>query len=164
MDKVAIRRWRRTVFRVIQSIDKRWKPTDSAFSAAMVMAGIDGFGTDVGVLVELTGFSEPFVGQVLRRLRKSRLVVGQTMRVQWDDTDAFTGSVAFVADALVGAGLVDRTPDPKRSAAAKTRRHSSPSVPRRARVRVAEGAVFTPKRVKSNPLYIGLKQSDASET
>lgn len=152
MDKNAVRRWRRDTFRILKPMG--WTPGPS-MSAATVMIAVDAVGTDPTTLTELTGLSVEFVTRVLRRLRKSRLLVGQKMRVNWDaeGQDGFEGYVAIVADSLVAEGSVVRVPDEKRSAAltGRTWKRSGPARPRQ---QVPEGAVFTPQRVKADPLYL----------
>jgi hypothetical protein len=144
-----IKLWRRTTFREISRLG--FKPERREFWAGMVMATVYSFGTDVATLCALTGYSDEFVRATLKRLRKTRVLVGQTMRVAWDDP-GFTGQVALVCDVLTAGGVVNRPADPKRSAAQKARTASGkPRAPRRASPKPS--GPFTPKVVKSNPLY-----------
>lgn len=156
LDKAAARRWRRDVFRAL-SADKQmgWHPGDPTFSGMTVLAAISHVGTDVSVLSELTGFSVAFVTKILKRARKARLVVGQTMRTNWEGEHGWVG---VVADSLVAAGYATRVPDNKRSAAASKRAmRRAPSAKRQPRVVLPAGAVFTPKHVKASPRWLHAK-------
>lgn len=148
-DKHRVKRWRRETWRIFEQ--QGFKPAE--IMAALVMAAVSGFGTDVDVLSELTGSSTDYVTKVLRRLRKQRVLAAQTMRTRWtDDND---GYVATLLDAGVAAGLFTRDAvDQRRSAAQKARAPETRHVgPQRQRVRIPKGAVFTPKTQKANPMY-----------
>ena len=119
------------------------------YRAGMVLAAVHGFGTDVSLLVELSGQPEAFVRGVLKRARATRLLVGQTLRVAWNSKH---GIFALAMDSMVAEGSLYRPPDPKRSAAAKARPRGPDKKPRARRNTVATG-VYTPKMVNSNPLY-----------
>lgn len=142
-----VRHWRRAAFREIQQLG--FIPGHREFSAGMVTAAVYCFGTDIETLCTLTGYSAELVGAVLKRLRKTRILVGQTMRVAWDDP-GLRGPIAVTCDVLTAAGVVDRPADPERSAA-HVGRHSGPRKPRTPSPRVV--GAFTPKVVKSDPLY-----------
>lgn len=148
MDKKAIRRWRRDVWRIFEK--EGFTPAE--LMAALVLAAVAFFGTDLDVLCELTGHSRDYCRKVLRRLRKQRVVSGQKLRTAWHDDKA--GGLATILDAGVAAGMFSRSPDPKRSAAQKARapetRHRGPTRPRAI---LPAGAMFTPEMQKSNPLY-----------
>jgi hypothetical protein len=121
--------------------------------ASMVMAGISIVGTDASVLCELTGLSVEYVTKVTRRLRKSGVVRGQSLRVAWWQ-EKFAGDVAVVLDAGVAAGVFSRGINPKRSAAQKARQPETRARgPRQPRAKVEPGTVFVPQQKKSNPLY-----------
>lgn len=149
-DKKKVRRWRKTVFRELTRLG--FGPANIEFAPGMILAGIQGFGTDVSVLRELTGYPDALIVRTLKRLRKMRILVGQTLRADWSG-DGLAGEVAFVADVLVALGEFKRTPDAKRSAAQLARPRSHVSATRANRVKIQAGAVFTPKTVKSNPWY-----------
>ena len=150
-EKKAIRHWRRFIFREVEKIG--FRPAHRGFSAAMVMMTVYSFGTDVDVLVELTGFSAEFVIKTLRRLRKQKILVGQKMRVaRWDD-DGALGAVGVALDALVAADEVSRFPNPKASAAQKARAPETRARgPRTRRAPKAVG-IFTPQVKNCDSLY-----------
>ena len=122
-----------------------------AHRACMVLAAVYGFGTDISVLVEVSGQTEIFVRTLLRRARKTRMLTGQTLRVGWNDKK--TGQLALLLDAMTGISDLYRPPDEKRSAAAKTRMKPVSRKQPAPRQVVLPGAVFTPKIVNSDPLY-----------
>ena len=154
-DKKAVKRWRRDVWRVFEK--QGFKPAE--IMAALVMAAVAAFGTDLSVLSEITGHSADYVRVVLKRLRKQRVLSGATLRTAWDDDNA--GGLATALDAGVAAGIFTRGVDPKRSAAQRKRAASTRAYgPRRKSTAVAPGAVFTPAMKKANPLY-GLPEWDA---
>lgn len=120
LTKQEIVKWRRFLFRTVQSADRRLPPSDATFSAAMVMAGVSVFGVNRAVLSEVCGFSEKYVGRVLARLRKARLLRGETLRVAWDHEKH--GDIAFICDALVASGAVARMPEEGVTEAGRKRR------------------------------------------
>lgn len=146
----TIRNWRRAVFREIKTLG--FTPGYPGFSAAMVMAAVYGFGTDTGVLSEITGHGEEYIKTVLKRLRKTRILSGQTLRVRWDK-EGFEGLVALACDALVASGNVERPPDPKRSAAQRGRTDGRGRGTPKVRSAARPSGAFTPKVVQANPLY-----------
>jgi uncharacterized protein with NAD-binding domain and iron-sulfur cluster len=103
------------------------------------------------VICEVVGQPEAFVKPTLKRLRQQRALSGQTLRVAW--TDKKTGGFAWILDAMVAHGDLARPVDPKRSQALKGRKRGPDKQPRRPRTKVVSGAVFTPKVVKSDPIY-----------
>ncbi len=155
-DKHAVKRWRRDIWRIFAKDGF----TPPELMAVLVLVGVSQFGTDLGVLSELTGSSAAYVTKVLRRLRKQRVLSGQTLRVRWEDDD--DGYLAAMLDAGVSAGLWVRAVDSKRSAAQKARapetRHRGPKRPA---VRVPTGAVFTPKKQHADPLYASEEYANA---
>lgn|SRR2546421_3416829 len=153
-DKRAVKRWRRDIWRAFER--ERFKPAEIA--AAMVFAAVESFGTDVSVLVQITGHSGEYVRKVLKRLRKQRVLSGQSINASGYGGDDFAQSVGACIDAGIAAGVFVHPVDPKRSAAQKARTAETRARgPRRRRVVVADGAVFTPKRRKSNRL-LGLPE------
>lgn len=162
-EKLRARRWRRDTYRLLSSIDPHWNTASAAFACAVVMIGVAAIGTDPTALTTLTGYSGGLITRVLRRLRKSKLLIGQTLRIDWDDKE--NGWCAVLLDGLVASGEAVRVPDDKRSAAAKQRSvtRQSPAV-RRPRAVIAPGAVFSPKFVKSNPLYLHPKWLKKGQT
>jgi hypothetical protein len=143
-----VKRWRRAVHKEL-----RWckLPSDDAvYRAAMVASGIYCFGTNLDVLVEVTGQDRKFVRDTLKHFRSRRVLVGQTLRIDWNDPKS--GAFALLLDAMVGAGEIDRPPDPKRSAAQRARKSSGERKPYRKRTPQPQG-VFTPKVTKADPLY-----------
>lgn len=154
-EPARIKRWRRDVYRVFEG--DGFKPPQ--IMAALVLAAISTVGTDPRVLSELTGHSEEYIRRVLTRLRKQRVLRGQTLRGAWADDRH--GSLAIMLDGMVAAGMVSRFVDEKRSAAQKARAPETRARgPRGKRAVVAPGAVFTPQVQKSNPLY-GLPEWEA---
>jgi hypothetical protein len=155
-DPNKVKRWRRDVWRAFES--EGFKPHE--IIAAMVMFAVNCIGTDLLALSQLTGSSEVYCQKVLRRLRKNGVVSGQKVRVSWRDEN--NGWIGPMLDAGVAAGLFERSPDTKRSAAQKARdpktRHRGP---RKARTVIARGAVFSPQVVDSNPLYGLTKEAQA---
>lgn len=148
-DKREVLRWRRTVWREFQ----RWGFDAPKIPAAMVLAAVAAIGTDAESLIELTGSSKEYVRMVLRRLRKHRVLSGQTLRTAWESKDQFHGYVALMLDSMVAAGELQRPVDTKRSEAQKkrdpsTRRHGTT---RRPRITVA--GPFTPAMQRSDPYY-----------
>lgn len=142
------KRWRQDVWRIFE----REGFTPAEIMAAMVMAGIAAVGINRPRLVELTGCSDAYVLKVIRRLRKQRILSGQSLRLAWDSkSDPFAQRVAVALDAGVAAGTFARFVDPKRSAAQKARkpetRARGPRGPRKA------VDLNTVKLVHSNPLY-----------
>ena len=148
--KDEIKRWRRVVHKELSRVG--FSGDDPKRLPAVVMIAVSGFGTDRSVLCEITGQPESFVRAVLTRLRKQRVLSGQALRVSWDDP-GFDGTVAVVLDALVAAGDVARPVDPKRSKGLKGKAGRKAGGINRPRTVIAPGAVFTPGRIKSNPLY-----------
>lgn len=146
-DKREIQRWRRTVFRELHALGFR-SPSD--LGAGLVLATIGYFGTDIDVLIEMTGHSREFITKVLRRARKERIVRGQTLAVRWD-AEGFEGSLAFALDTMTAAGMLFRPVDQKRSAAQRgaMRKPRGKYRPRQPKV---VGA-FTPAKSHSNPYY-----------
>jgi hypothetical protein len=143
-----VRRWRRDVWRVFA--EEGFSPVE--VSAALVLGAVAFFGTDLGVLSELTGSSRDYCRKVLRRLRKQRVLSGTTLRTRWQDDKV--GHLAEFLDAGVAAGIFSRCVNQKRSAAQKARAPETRARgPRRARTQIAPGAVFTPQMQKSDPLY-----------
>jgi hypothetical protein len=122
LSKAEIVKWRRFLFRTVQSADRRLKPSDAVFSAAMVMAGVSVFGVHRATLAQVCGFSEAYVGRVLSRLRKARLLRGESLRVMWDHDQH--GDIAFICDALVASGAVVRMPKDGTTAAGQKRRQA----------------------------------------
>lgn len=154
----SVKEWRRAVHKEL-----RWLKTpsdDPMYRAAMVCAGVYCFGTDVAVLVEVTGQEKPLVRSVLKRMRKMRVLTGQTLRASggWEGTE---GAFGMMLDAMVAAGELTRPPDPKRSAAQKARTRATASKPRAPRAPKPSG-MFMPKVQKSNPLY-GLPEWEAKK-
>lgn len=153
-DPRRVKRWRRDTWRVFAK--EGFHPAE--VSAALVLAGVAFFGTDLDVLSEITGSSREYCEKVLRRLRKQRILSGTTFRVRWEHDKE--GYVATMLDAGVAAGIFVRGIDKKRSAAQKARapekRHRGPKRPR---TKIEPGAVFTPKMQNANPLY-GLPEWD----
>lgn len=147
-DRTKLLKYRRTVFRELTGLGM--KAGTSIFGAAEVMAAVSGFGTSLTVLTEVTGHSPKFIRTVLKRLRKSGVLRGTTLRVRWD-VEGFEALCAISCDALVAEGFALRVPDEKRSAAHRGK-HSGPRKPRTRKTFVS--GPFTPKKVKSNPLYI----------
>lgn len=147
-EKAAVRRWRREVWREFE----RGGFDAIEIQAALVMAAIAIVGTDTESLSELTGLSAEYARKVMRRLRKHRVLSGQTIRVAWE-TDGLEMSVFF--DAMVAAGILTRSPNPKRSAAQKARapetRARGPRGPRRQAARVV--GPYTPTIKKADPWY-----------
>lgn len=155
-DKAKVRRWRRTVWREFTGMG--FLPTH--MHAPMVLAAIDAVGTGPTLIAELVGVSEEYVTKVLRRLRKQRVLQGQTLRIGWDSKDS--GWMAVALDAMVATGDLTRPPDPRRSAAQKARAPETRTrKPQTKRTKAAVG-MFTPKRVKSNPFY-GLPEWEQTE-
>ncbi len=147
-DVGRVRRWRKQVYREFQ----RAGFTPAAIMAQWVLAGVAAVGPDLDVLSELTGHSPAYVKTVLKRLRKQRVLQGQTLRGAWDHPDH--GSFAVMLDAGVAAGVFARGVDQTRSAAQKARKPETRARgPRRPRVPVTPGAVFTPKVQKADPTY-----------
>jgi hypothetical protein len=144
-DSKKTKRWRRDIWRIFEA--QGFKAME--IMPAMVMAAVAEFGTDPSVLAEITALSTDYVKKVLKRLRRQRILVGQTMRTRWDET------LAAELDAMAAAGLITRRfVDPKRSAAQKARAPETRARgPRRKRATVLPGAVFTPKVQKADPLY-----------
>jgi hypothetical protein len=148
-DRRRVQRWRRDIWRTFDKCGF----TPPEIMAAMVLAAVAAVGTDLGVLSELTGHSTGYVRKVLKRLRAARILSGQTLRTP-GVADGMDGHVGTVLDAGVAAGIFARFPDPKRSAAQKARAPETRARgPRRPRVVVALGAVFTPNVKKADPLY-----------
>jgi hypothetical protein len=146
-DKQKIRKWRKQVWRVLAR--EGFQPAH--MNPVMVMAAVDVVGTNPALVSSLVGVSIDYVTKVLRRLRKQRVLSGQTLRVRWDEP-GFEGRVAFILDAMVATGEVVRPPDEKRSAAQKARApETRVRGPRGKRSQAPVGA-FTPKHVKANPL------------
>lgn len=146
-----VRRWRRDVWREIVALGFNEK-NPRVLYVGMVLAGVLGFGTDPAVLSELTGASQEFVKQALTRMRKARILSGQTLRIRWDK-EGLEGAVAFGCDIMAAAqDGVDRVPNPKRSAAQKARSRTVPSKPRAARAPKAIGA-FTPRTTVADAWY-----------
>lgn len=144
----SIRRWRRDVWRVFDK--EGFKPTE--IMAGLVLAAVSAFGTDPDVLSEITGHSTEYVRKVLKRLRRERVLRGQTLRAAWGDNE--TGSFAVLLDGMVAAGIMTREINDKASAAQKARAPETRARgPRRPSTKVAVGAVFSPQIQKSNPLY-----------
>lgn len=144
-----VKRWRRDVWRVFER--EGFKPAE--IMAAMVLAAVAVVGTDLAVLSELTGLSALYLRKVLTRLRRERILRGQTIRTP-GVSDGFEGHLGTMLDAGVAAGLFARFVDQKRSAAQKARAPETYARgPRGPRTKVPPGAVFSPQLQKSNPLY-----------
>jgi hypothetical protein len=155
LDRARVRRWRRDVYRAFAS--GGLKPIQ--IQAALVMAGVDALGTHLPTLSELTGLSENYARKVLRRLRRERILVGQTLRVRWGHPDE--GEFAALLDAMVASGELARFPDQKRSMAQKARTPGTRVRGPRQRKATVVGP-YIPKRSKSNPLY-GLSEWETGE-
>lgn len=147
-EKESVKRFRRTVHRECRRL--HLDPDDPEYPVMMVLACVLAFGTDVGVLSEVSGQQDKFVRDVLKRARKARILAGQTLRVGWNGEH---GGMAMVLDAMVSAGTLSRFVDPKRSAAAKALVRKPETKPRRQRTKIAAGSVFSPKVTASDPLY-----------
>jgi hypothetical protein len=115
------------------------------------MAAIALVGTTPTALRELTGLSDAYCLKVLRRLRKQRVLSGQTLRVAWGQ-EGDLGNLAVVLDGMVALGECVREPDDKRSAAQRARAAETRARGTRAKATKPMG-VFTPKQQASNPLY-----------
>ncbi|MDP3768588.1 MAG: hypothetical protein Q8S13_11290 [Dehalococcoidia bacterium] len=149
-DRKLVKRWRRDVWRVFA--DQGFKSPE--IPAAMVLAAVMCFGTDLSVLSDITGSSEAYVRQVLRRLRQQGVLRGRTIRTAGLGREADVATLGMVLDAGVAAGIFTRSADPKRSAAQKARKPETRARgPRRPRTQVTPGALFTPALQRSNPLY-----------
>ena len=161
-DPKRIRRWRRDIWRLLQGLD--FKPVQ--IPAGMILLAVQSFGTDAQVLSEVTGSSVDYVKKVLKRLRKQRIVTGQTLRARWDDPDDFRSAINVMLDAGVAAGIWSRFPNPKRSAAQKARRPETRATgPRYRAPQVPEGAVFTPKQIQGNKNHwYGLSKEEREHT
>lgn len=157
LDKQRVKRWRRDVWRAFKADGL----TPPEIMAAMVLVAVASVGTDLGVLSELTGSSRDYVRKVLQRLRRQRVLAGQTLRTHWDDEES--GGLAVMLDAMVSAGILSRPVDKKRSAAQQARAPETRARgPRRKRTVVPEGAMFTPKMQHSDPLYALSERERAS--
>jgi len=97
-----VQRWRRDVWRIFEHAG--FQPAQ--IMAALVLAAVASFGTDLEVLSEVTGHSTDYVRKVLRRLRAERVLRGQTIRAAWADENS--GSFAVALDAGVAAGMFTR--------------------------------------------------------
>jgi len=147
-DRESVKKWRRAVHKEL-----RWlgaPSEDLVYRAAMVCATVFCFGTDADILAELSGQDEKLFRTVLKRLRKMRVLVGQTLRAS-DGWQGKYGNFGLMLDAMVAAGDLYRPPDEKRSAAQKARRNPESRKPRSPRQAVTPGT--RPKVVNSNPLY-----------
>lgn len=140
--------YRRRVFRELTTLG--FRAASREFRCATVMAAVSGFGTALPVLGEVTGFDAAFIQRVLRRLRKSKMLVGQKMRLGWDG-EGMEAIIAICCDALVADGCVVRVPDEKRSAAHRGK-HGGPRKVSQRKPQPIEP--YSPARVKSNPLYL----------
>ena len=158
--KPAVRRWRRDVFRALKS--SGFNPAESM--AGMVLAGIIAVGTDPGVLSALTGLGSDYVKKVTKRLRKQRIVLGDTLSAAWAAKgDDFYHEVAAVLDCGVAAGTFSRFVDPKRSAAQKARKPETRSRgPRGPRIRRELNTIAPPRIRASNPSF-GLPEWEQRE-
>lgn len=148
-----MKRWRRTVHKELR---RAGLPDDGSetYAAAIIAAAVYGFGTNLDVLAELTGRERTLIRTVLKRFRATRVLVGQTLRVGWDDPKG--GAFALILDAMVGGGDIDRPPDETRSAAQKARKSSGQRKPYKPRSPQPQG-VYSPKVRNTDPFY-GLKE------
>lgn len=141
-NKSAIKAWRRACHKEIDRLSgdqaDRFRP------AGLVVMTVYAFGTDVQTLVDLSGQPAPFVREILKRLRAQRVLSGQTLRVNWNESGVM-GTVSLACDLLVAVGDIHRPIDPVRSAALKGKAGRKRGGTNRPRVTPAPGAVFTPK-------------------
>lgn len=152
-ERESVKRWRRVVHKELRWL--KLPSEDVVYRAAMVCAAIFCFGTNVDVLIEITGQDKARVRSVLKRLRKMRVLSGQTLRAsgKWEGDQ---GAFGLMLDAMVAAGELYRPVNEKRSAAQKARKVSGPRKPRTKR---EPQVVFQPKVTNANPLY-GLAEWD----
>lgn len=152
-DKDAVKRWRRRCHKEIDRLNGR-VANDQFRAVGLVAMSVYAFGTDLDTLVALSGQSAPFVRNVLKRLRAQRVLKGQTLRVNWNDTDNISSIVSLGLDLLVATGEVVRPVDPVRSAALKGKTGRKRGGTNRPKVTIPTGAVFTPKvQPVPNQLY-----------
>lgn len=146
-DRSEIRRFRRDVWRAMR--DAGLHP--ARIPAASVIVAVAVVGSHVPSLSAVTGLSQEAVVRVLRRLRKERVLSGQTLRVAWH-MEGVAGELGLILDAMIATGELVRGVDEKRSASQKTRAPETRARgPRRPRTVVA--GPFVPSQQKSNPLY-----------
>ena len=159
-ERDSVKRWRRAVHKELRWLNL--PSEDDVYRAAMICAAIYCFGTDVSVLIEISGQDEARVRAVLKRLRKTGVLSGQRLRAS-DGWSGKHGTFGLLLDAMVAAGELYRPPDKKRSAAAKARPRTKSSSPRRPPTKIEPGSVFSPKVSKSNPFY-GLAEWETKGT
>lgn len=148
-EKVSVKQWRRVVHKELRGTGL--PSEDPVYRACFVLAGIFCFGTDVEVLVEVSGQTADFVRAVLKRARRTRILSGRRLMVAW--LQAGIGGLAVILDAMTVIGDLYRGSDPKRSAAAKARKNPAARSARPPRQKVEPGTIFSPTVVRSNPLY-----------
>ncbi len=148
-EKADIKHWRKTVHKELRraSLDEAREPV--VYRTAMIAATVYCFGTDPAILRELTSYDLAFVRDTLKRLRAAKILVGQKLRVRWND-DGAAGRVALMLDAMTAAGDLVRPVDERRSRAQKGKTRQSGGTRRRGPV--ARG-VFTPAVAKCDPYY-----------
>lgn len=90
------------------------------FKPGMVLGLSYLFGSDAGVLAEVSGYDRSFCAQVIQRCRSKRIWRGDSIRtVGWDQEYS---TFAFWLDVMTAAGTIDRVTDPKVRAAYMRRR------------------------------------------
>ena len=145
-ERADVKRWRRIVHKELKRA--RMPSNDPTYPAAMVCAAVYCFGTNRAVLLEVSGVEEAIVTATLKRLRKERVLSGQTLHAGWNDKKH--GWMAWFLDAVVGSGDLVRPVDPQRSAAHKGK-HGGPRKPRR--VVPPPNEPQAPKMINSDPKY-----------
>lgn len=154
-DKKAVRRWRRDVFRALQS--SGYNPAESM--AGMVLAAVIAIGTDITAISALTGLSTDYALKVVKRLRKQRIVQGNTLSAAWAAKgDDMQHEVGAVLDCGVAAGVFVRSVDPKRSAAQKMRKPETRARGQRGPRKVREANVIAPPKIRASNPYFGLPE------
>lgn len=149
-EKDSVKQWRRAVHKELRWL--KLPSEDPVYRSAMVCAAVYCFGTNVAVLAEVSGQETPFVRATLKRLRKTRILTGRTLRA-CEGWEGKHGIFAMMLDAMVAAGELYRPVDETRSQAQKARTTSRPRQPRQKRDVVDAPNVFKPTVTKANPKY-----------
>lgn len=129
LSKEQARHGRRAIIRELRRLDKTLERPENyrTFRAGMVLMAVYMVGTSVPVLEEITAQPPKFIDEILARLRKSHMLRGEILRVNWDHPTRGGWSVLF--DAMSAAGDINRAANPKKVAARK----------KQARARTAQG-------------------------
>lgn len=100
---------KRLIIRALFQFDV--KPGMSTFAPAMILGLSNVYGNDPKVLADVSGYPVEQCEKTIANCRRAGIWRGETVRsLAWKDANA---DFAFLLDAMVAEGIIDRAADPK---------------------------------------------------